>query len=651
MKGLSFALSLFLCGGVLFSGGAKQQASSSGGGGGNDSLKEAPKLAALVAAGKLPPLEQRLPVSEDIMVELGETNGAYGDHLTMSYRGKNDQWMYGKIMEEALFRFTNEGTIEPNVAKGFDLSSDAREYTIYLRQGLKWSDGMPFTVDDCIFFFEHMCKPQSFGKTLWDCFYSTNPQTKQRTVCVMEKVNDYVFKVKFSDPSPNFLELLAINGKWMFAPAHWYKQILPEFIGEAAAAAKAKEMGYSDVVAMGLETGYYYWNVLGRPTLRPWIAVTKTDSELLIYERNPYYWKTDSMGRQLPYIDEVHFVRISDENQKLLKIMAGEIDVAPDLPYSSIVALKQNEKGGNYKLLNWASVAWSAGPAALQLNLTTENANLRILFQNKDFRQALSIAADRNEMNNIVMDGFAKPTQASPAEGAMGYSKAWAEKWTEYNPQKAKQLLEKSCGLKMGTDGYYRYPDGSALTLEILSYDERSAVAKVAELLTEKYFKNIGIRAFFGIRDRSLIDELAKANKLTAVISPVAPMSTINITLRPDTLVPVRNYAVWYGTYGDWYVSNGQNGTKPEGDILKLIDLYREMLSSTNKDAINKIALQMLKLHEENIWQIGYFSDPPMLMAVSNNLKNFRETAINCDEFRNLGIAHMAVCYFETDKR
>ncbi len=614
-----------------------------------ETAKEAPLLAAQVTAGTLPKLEERLPVAKDVMVEDMESIGAYGEAIAFTFRGKDEQWTTGKNTEEALFRFTSEGKLEPNVAKGFSVNENSTEFVIYLREGMKWSDGLPFTSEDVLFFYYHMLKPKTFGKSLWDCFYSTNPATKQRSEASLEKIDDYSFKVTFKDPSPSFLENLAINGKWLYAPKHYYVQILPEFIGEEAAAAKAKEMGYKDVKAMGKETGYYYWNVVGRPTLRPWVASNSVDSDLHVWKRNPYYWKTDSEGKQLPYVDELRYMRISDPSQVTLKAMAGETDISAGLDWGNIVALKENEKRGNYSLLTWSTTRWTHVATSLQLNQTVEDPKLRALFQSKDFRQALSIAADRAEMAALVADGFSVPAQSSPAKGAMGYDPAWTNKWTEYNPEKAKQLLE-GLGLVMGSDGYYNYADGSDFILEILTHNDTSATARAAELLTEKYFKNIGIKATFGVRDRSLIDDMLISNKIQAIISPVSPAETFNIALRPDTLVPVRNYSAWYGTYGNWYATNGKEGLEPTGDMLALITLYREMLSATNKQDVDRIAREMLELHKENIWEIGYLSDVPLLLSVNNDLANFSENEVYCDEFRGLGVAHIHVCYFKSDK-
>jgi peptide/nickel transport system substrate-binding protein len=550
-----------------------------------------------------------------------------------------------------LFRFKEDGSLEPNVAKSFTVNDNATEYIIYLREGMKWSDGHPFTADDCIFFYEHMVKPRTFGQSIYRCYYSSNSQTREQVLCRMEKVNDYAFKVLFDYPNPNFLEYVAIDAKWFFAPTHYMKEYLPEFIGEAAAAAKAKELGYSDVRAMGEATGYLFWPIPGRPTLRPWVAANNIDSDLFIMERNPYYWKTDSEGRQLPYIDQLHWVRIGDMNQAVLKVMSGETDMRIDLPFTNFTALKQNEKNGKYRLLMYPTGGWADVSTAIQLNQSIPDPKYRALFQNKDFRKALSIAVDRKEMAALVSNDIAVPFQTSPPEGGLGYSKAWSEKWTEYNPQEAKRLLEQSCRLKMGRDGYYTFEDGTPLIIEMVSNYNTAPTMQAAELFTEKYFKNIGLRFTFSVRDRSLFEELSSGNKLIAILNPLAPMSTIHIALRPDTAVPVRNYAVWYGAYGEWVSSNGAGGVEPSGDILKLINLYKQMLGATNKKQIDEIALQMLKLHEENIWQIGYLGPTPMLMSVKEDLRNVPEKLIYADEYRGVGLAHLQNWYFASDRK
>jgi peptide/nickel transport system substrate-binding protein len=652
MKQMGMGLAVLVtCAGMIFAGGGSQSSSRQPARpAAQAAQREAPMLAARVAAGTLPALEQRLPAGQDVMVETMDSAGAYGDHLTLSFGGRSSQWYYGMIGEEPLFRFTLQGTVEPNVAKGYTVNANATEYTIYLRQGMKWSDGVPFTADDCIFFYEKMILPRTFGNAIYNCYYSTNPVTKERTLCKMEKVNDYELKVKFADSNPNFLELVAIDTKWMFAPSHYYKKLLPEFIGEAAAATKAKELGFADVAALGRQTGYYHWNNPDRPQLRPWIVTNDVDSDLMIMRRNPYYWKIDAEGRQLPYMDELHFVRVADTNQEVLMVMSGDLDIS-GVPITSIGALKQNEQRGGYRIVTWDNLNWS-GNGNLVFNQSSEDPKLRALFANREFRHAVSISADRKEMAELVSDGWAVPRQASPSEQGMGYNKAWAEKWTDYNPQEAKRILEQSVGLKMGADGYYTFPDGSRLVLEIMSSDDSPEAARAAELLTEKYLKNIGIRATFSLREGSYVTEQTRANKVNVVMNSGYSINTVNIALRPDSLVPVRNnFSPWYGAYGTWFASNGESGEEPTGDILNLINLYREMSAATSKEQINRLALQMLKIHEENVWEVGFLSPNPTLLAVNKDLKNFLEKGLMCDEFRNLGLSHPAIWYLGADKK
>lgn len=617
--------------------------------GSDSTFKEAPEIAELVTSGALPEVAERLPSAADVMVESMDSIGTYGEAFSFTYDGKGSQWWYGKITEEGLFRFKTDGTIEPNVAKDYDVNEDATVFTIYLREGMKWSDGVDFTADDVIFFYEEMAKKESFGKSLWDCFKVTDLEGND-SIAEFEKVDDYTFRVTFQYSKPAFLEEVAINAKWLYAPAHWYKEILPGFIGEEAAQKKAEEMGYSDVAAMGKETGYYYWNVPGRPTLRPWVVTADgtnndCDGEYFVMERNPYYWKVDADGQQLPYIDELRFTRISDPQQALLKVLDGSTDVI-GLGYTDYDVLIESQEAGGYELIEWSGTSWANSASQLQLNQTMKDQKKRELFQNPDFRQALSIAVDREEYSEIISDGFAKGKQASPSKGALGYSEEWTNKWTEYNTEKAKELLE-ACGLVMGSDGFYDFADGSDFVLNLQTFTAASdqGADKSAELLM-MYFGEAGIKTTYKPVDRSVLDNMTISNDHEAIIFPVAPADAFSIILRPDTLVPVRNYAPWYGAVGDWVASGGTEGVAPTGDLLELCNLLDQLKSATNMDEKQEIAIEMLKLHEENTWIIGYSEALPLLIAKDAKIKNFPEKSVFCDEFRDLGIAHFQVCYF-----
>ena len=215
-----------------------------------------------------------------------------------------------------------------------------------------------------------------------------------------------------------FPEELAINGKWCFAPAHYMKTILPEFIGQDAAEKKAKEMGFSDAKKMGKETGYYFWNVSGIPTLNPYVLSTepgKNDTNGTYWEfvRNPYYWKVDQEGKQLPYVDSIQWTKISDDSQSLIKILAGEVDFAT-AGWADIETLSANANKVGYKIYQWATSGWSDTASQVELNQTAPNLSERKLFQEKDFRQALSISVNRSEFAKNISGGWSEPGQAAP---------------------------------------------------------------------------------------------------------------------------------------------------------------------------------------------------------------------------------------------
>lgn len=606
---------------------------------------EAPMLAELSGAGTIPPVEERIPAAEDVMVEEVASVGLYGGSISMALTKAG--WNTGKPIEQGLFRFNSVGEVEPNVAKGYDVNEDATVYTIHLREGMKWSDGEAFTADDCVFFYDHMCVPETFGKSLWDCFKVVDADGNE-SAAVFAKVDDVTFTVTFEASKPNFINELCINAKWCFAPQHYMETILPEFIGEDAAQKKAEEMGFADVATMGKETGYYFWNVAGIPTLNPYVLSTEagksdTNGDYFEYVRNPYYWKVDQNGQQLPYTDRIEYTKISDASQILIKTLAGELTIA-DANWNDIETLTENADSVGYKIVQWPNSSWAHAASQLELNQTAPDEDYRALFQTKEFRQALSIAVDREEFSKLISDGWQLGRQASPAEGALGYSESWATKWTEYDADAAMKLLE-GLGMVKGKDGYYDLAGGKDFVLNILSYSDSGADDTYQVL--NKYWNAVGIKTTYKTMDKDTLNNNIVSNEYDAVLSPVAPAETVSLGLRPDTLVPVRNYAEWYGEIGTWYASGGAEGVEPTGDLLKLCELYDQLKVEEDADKRAAIIDNMYKLHEENIWVLGYMESAATLFTVDSKLQNFPDVEMFSDEYRGLGIAHIDCCWFE----
>lgn len=326
-----------------------------------DGRKEAKMLQELVAGKKLPPLEERIPAADDVMKELSGTTGVYGEsaQLAASDAGR----MAGELVTEGLFRYAADGSIVPNIAKGFTVNADFTTYTISLREGMRWSDGVPFTSDDCIFFYEHLCVPKTFGESLWKCFLSYDAGGNA-SPAVFTKIDNTSFQITFSSPKPDFLGELLEQGGICFAPEHYHVNLLPEYMGEDAALAKAKSMGYADTAAMLRAAVLNAWNIAGLPTLNPFCLSTKAganDVNGAYYEfvRNPYYWKVDADGRQLPYLDRLEFTRISGAEQSLLLTTEGYLTVG-SLTAEQVAEAEAAKERGGYHVVSWSgSTYWA----------------------------------------------------------------------------------------------------------------------------------------------------------------------------------------------------------------------------------------------------------------------------------------------------
>ena len=592
---------------------------------------EAPYITALGTYGSV---ADRLP-SEPMVEDAGYlTIGTYGGELKRSAGGGN--WDAGKPIEEGLFRFTTTGAVEPNVAKGYDVNEDATVYTIYLREGMKWSDGAPFTAEDCVWFYNAVCLNKVDSKGVRNCHKDANGNP-----AVVEKVDDYTFTVTFVTPKYDFVEALTVDLKWHYAPKHVFENLVQYVIEgkEAEALAAGKEIcgtEFSDSGKMGKEMLYYFWNYPGIPTLNPYVLSTEEGKnnikgEYYEFVRNPYYWKVDAQGQQLPYIDKITYTTVSNVDQQLMLLLDGTVDYQT-VAMESIQTILESETKIN--IYEWTGGDWGNVGTQLHFNLNVEDANLKALFNNPGFRQAMSICVDREEFAGLYSDGWLQGGQAAPQAGSLGYSEEWASKWTEYDVEKAKTLFE-GAGLKMGADGFYDFADGSDFVLNIVSVADNGA-ADTYKIL-EPYFRAAGIKCTFKDSDRSNIDNDLMANAVEVMLFPVTGIGDISIILKPNSMVP--GYATnvaWYGTMDE---------TTATGDLLKLIELKKELDVTSDPAKRTEIALQMLKLHEDNMWTIAYVEASATYHAVNARIQNFLADGVWSDIYRDMGIAHCQCWY------
>lgn len=639
-----------------------------------ETAKEAPMLAEMVTAGTIPALADRLPTEADVYVETEfapQETPAYGGTMR-TYNG--GMWNYGPICEEPLFRLRDDGSVEPNVAKGYDLSDDGLVYTIHLREGMKWSDGTPFTAADCVYYYNYVLVTDvdnATGKVtrsncgrFYNWYMTTDPTDGQLKPAQVRYVDDVTFTITLYSPKPTLLQAICIDNKWMFCPKEWYKDIMANdasaahWSGEtdlkliggdglatvteaealANAAARSSLYTFDDYSMLCDQLGYRYWQYAGRPTLRPWNITNALTDQVLVFERNPYYWKVDAEGRQLPYIDKMECVTM-DAGLYAQELIAGNLDFL-GFDTDQFPVFKASEATGNYTVYTEVAPNWSA--CCLQLNQGYRDRQYGELFANIDFRHALSIAVDRNEINEVLFNGMLTPAQFAAPAGTSDYIEGASEKWIEFDVDQANALLDGVEGISAdrNADGFRTFVgganDGKAIVLEIETRADSASDAPAVALLAQ-YYKAIGIQVVeVSNTDNNARNEHFYAGDVT-MSAYYGNNGSFNIMLRPDSVAANRNNLAFTGKYG---LEHQDHLTPEPGSAMEeLVSATQALVTATTMEELQAAAKRVAQSHYDSTWVIGYLTNSENFHAVSNRIHNFREGWVNCDELRFYGIA------------
>ncbi|MEZ4664631.1 MAG: ABC transporter substrate-binding protein [Caldilineaceae bacterium] len=472
---------------------------------------EAPALAAMVADGSLPELSERIPVNPKVVAEV-DGPGQYGGIWRMGLNGGQDNALLVRTMAyEHLVRWTPDWTgIEPNIAESYEASDDATEYTFHLREGMRWSDGEPFTADDMVFWAESIIGNAEFEAT----HNVPSWLTANGAAVTVEKIDDYTVKFVFAGPNGLFIQRLATPSgaeltRW---PAHYCSQFHPDFNTDNLDALIAEADATDWVNLMELKCagvpGTPYdarWQNSDLPTLNPWILTTAYGAGTqVVAERNPYYWKVDTAGRQLPYIDKIVYDIGEDVDVLVLKALNGEIDMQDRhiASLSNKAVFADNMEAGGYHFFE--SIPSGMNNIAIALNLTHKDPVRREMFQNKDFRIALSHAINRQEIIDVVYVGQGEPYQLAPRPTSPFYNERLAKQYTEYDPDLANEILDGIYHDK-NADGIRIGPDGEPLTLVVdVTSNQQDRIDALG--LIQGYWKAVGVdMQLSNSMDRSLL--------------------------------------------------------------------------------------------------------------------------------------------------
>lgn len=587
---------------------------------------EAPMLAEKVAASELPPVDERLP-QEPLVIEPVEEIGQYGG----TWRAVDSDslgWTRQTIMVEPFLKWErNVSGMRPNLLDSWEWNEDATELVVHFREGIKWSDGEPLTVDDYLFWWNDMVLNEDVPVG------PPGGTTVGGEPMQVEKVDDFTLKFTFAVPNPLFLENHSrghYHSSAFVVPSHYLEQFHPAYNSELEDA--------NDLVdRYNVGSRLHYPDM---PTYNAWMLVEYQSGQRAVFERNPYYWKIDPAGNQLPYIDRME-VEITEGNPTelvALKAIAGELDVqVRDLSLQDVPLVMENAEAGDYRVIMWnrGDYAWPW----LILMYDYPDEGIVDLMYTQEFRQALSYAIDRERINNIAALGLAKPRQfalspESPefqSEAGREVYEAWSTSYAEHNPELAMSLLDEIEIVDVDGDGFRERPDGTPLELIVDMIADDTKTVDSMDLIKEDW-EAIGLKTVLNPISGDVMNQRAQAGEI--MIRAWGSAAAWGLISAATVWTPVEGvtYAIGGVRIGQSYVSpDAENAVEPRpGSMLeKLQDVYTELISIVDPVEREAKLLEAYQIHiDEGPISIGTVGEHVSPVIVKNNVHNVQDTGL-----------------------
>jgi len=578
---------------------------------------EAPELRTRVAAGELPPVEERLP-EEPLVIEPFEKIGQYGGTLYTATLGVNSfsEAEWGPVVSPGPILSLGMGAgIGPGILKDIKISKDGKAMTWDLRKGMRWSDGAPFTADDILWWFEiWKNKDLNPAQTLFSGIPIEDIEVK--------KLSDYEIVFRFLHPvaAPKKTLVAAKSGWNWWYPKHYLKKwYLPD---NPKADELAKEEGFD----------YWYeafwehssvWTDLNCPNVFAWKR-SKITPTYIEYKRNPYYFIVDTEGNQLPYIDRIVAYILSDVETEKMKALSGDLSYGGVyyIPLKDYPLFKKGAEKGDYHLIMAKNDYTS--DYTLFFNLTDKDPVLREIFQDVRFRRAMSMAINREEINNTFYFGMGKPGQHNFHPFCPWYEEEWGKAWTEYNPEEANRLLDEMGLTERDAAGFRLCPDGKPIIFTIEYIESIPPDATEIGELIEEYWWEVGVKAKIKSVLRSLWYERNNANEMSCAQWDTFLTGPMQGRGDPESELGLGYPGLWAPLWKAWIYSDGEKGEEPPEVVKELYEAINNWTHSLEgTEEFKKWVKKIGDLWAENIWGIGTIGMFPQPLLVKNNLKNF----------------------------
>ena len=608
-------------------------------------LQESSFWAQEVNAGSLPHVQDRIP-SEPLVVDLeakGRSFGRQGGTLrTLISRTKDVRQMvvYGYAR---LVGYQPDYTLAPDILAAVDVE-EGRKFTLHLRPGHRWSDGMPFTSDDFRYWWEHVAKDPDITPSGPPDFMIVDNRLGKVTF-----PDEHTVVFEWQIPNPNFLPLLAqARPPFIYRPAHYLSQFHKKFADPDALVENIKAARVKSWAALhNKRDDMYKFDNPALPTLQPWINTSDKDSSRKLFVRNPYFHRIDSRGVQLPYIDVVQMTVVGG-GLIAAKANAGEVDLqARGLDFPDVAILKKGEAdGGKYRTLLWANGA--ASQIAIYPNLNFADLVWREVMRDVRFRRALSLGIDRRMINRALYFGLASEGGMSALSQSALYNDDNTHAWSMMNLAHANALLD-DMGLTDRTPaGLRKLPDGRPMEFVIETAGERSEEENALAIIADTW-RDLGIRLIMRPLDRDILRNRIYAGRTMASVWFGWDNGLPGPSTSPSYLAPTNQEFFAWPMWGQYYQTVGQAGSPPDMQPAKRLMLLANDWNHTDDPQVREdIWKRMLAIHAEQQFAIGVLAEAPQPVVVSNDLMNVPEHGIWAfDPGAHFGIHRIDEFYFQ----
>jgi peptide/nickel transport system substrate-binding protein len=580
-------------------------------------LIETPSLVDKVKAGGLPPVGQRIPAAPAIVKEFAGSDGPgqCGGQINTLIANSRDTRLMTLYCNARLIVYDWHFKLQPDILESYE-DKEGREFTFKLRSGHKWSDGHPFTTEDFRYYWEDIANVKALNKNGPSVVLLVDGKPPK-----VEIIDELTIRYTWEKPNPYFVASQAQAAPlWLFRPSHYLKKFHAKYTPEAEILQSAK--GAQETWASihkRLDTMYYDSNP-DLPTLNPWMLTTAPPTTRFVFERNPYYYRIDEKGHQLPYLDSVVFNQVA-ANLVPAKAGLGESDLQYRyLNMRDYTFLRKSSQQSHIQVLLWEE--GSGSEFALYPNLNTRDDTWRAVNRDVRFRRALSLAIDRSEINEVIFLGLAKPSNNTIMPQSALFKPEYASKWANCDPALANKLLDEAGLAKRNGEGIRLLPDGEPAVIVVEYQSDLSEDIDTLHLIGEQW-KKVGLKML--AKPQTLENFRLRAYAGDAVMTAYAGITTASPTadISPKEFAPTMLGGLQWPRWGMFIESQERQGEACDmADACQLLDLLRQWETATSEAGRREAWEKMLTINMEQVFSIGTVNGVSQPVVVGAKVRN-----------------------------